>query len=434
MTIFTPNIIITKSSEFIQKFMAGDKLSDISSDAINDTLVFLNKQNRYVYSLEHSNGFGQSDMGITLKILDSDGDFENQFLNETFYEKLMVRKIDDYLKSSLPGREFQNYFQSIIGSNLKIYVTYGIGDNLNNWSDPIVCTLVTADIDVGNTGLRKYTYKFQAIPNNFFNPAPQKDESDPNTNDYLNLAIANISVDVVSNSYKPKEATLNVKNILTKFCSKISHTPLGNVVVLLPDFDKNFEAWSLGVSGTLPTQSSQGAADSDMRLSRSYGKLFKSILSEYVPETTFIKGQELKLTTAKTSVINYLNEQEKKSLDAANKARKELPTRQALTQQTTTGSSRSVDKAIETAKELKYIRSKINQVLEKLDSLSEQDPEYKRYSEEYEKLLRQEKEINQSQKSTQAANDGSEETQEEISKANRSTNFVRSLKNLTNNS
>ena len=89
MTIFTPNIVISKSYEFMNKFMAGAKLSDMSSDAVNDSLVFLNKQNRYVYSLEHSHNFGQSDMGITLRIVDTDGDFENQFLNETFYEKLI---------------------------------------------------------------------------------------------------------------------------------------------------------------------------------------------------------------------------------------------------------------------------------------------------------------------------------------------------------
>lgn len=409
MTIFTPNIVISKSYEFMNKFMAGAKLSDISSDAINDSLVFLNKQNRYVYSLEHNHNFGQSDMGITLKIVDTDGDFENQFLNETFYEKLMATKIDDYLKSNLPGREFNNYFASLIGGKLKLYITYGVGDDLNNWADPLVCTLVAANIDVANNGLRKYTYRFQPIPNNLFIAPPKKDENDPNTDDYLNLGMVNISTASYLDLDDPSNVTLNVKNILTKFCQKVTHTQIGNVIVVLPDMDSNYELWC-----------KENTASGYDGLIYGYQKVFKSIRAEKFPGGTVLDAMELNLTKAKTSFIDYLHEQERKNLDAVKKAKEKLPQKQ-----------KEVDKAVELMKQKKSIESRINKVLEKLDSLSYQDPEYQRYTDEYESLLRAEKLTNDLQKVSEfTSKRDKEEIEEEISKKTKSSKFVGGVKSL----
>lgn len=368
--IFTPNIIITKSYEFINKFMAGFKLSDIGSDAINDTLVFLNKQNRYVYSLELSHSFGNSDIKLELKIVDVDGDLENNFLNETFYEKLIATRVDDYLKSTVPGNQFNNYFASVLNARLKLYVTFGVGEDLSNWADPIVCELVGADIDVANTGLRTYTYSFIPVRNILFTSAPKKDSDDPNINDSLNLGFANISITAKLDSSKIDEATFNVTNLLKQFCSKVTNTPEGNVIVILPDID---DAFTLFAKGT--TLDSKNYNDSDT--AKAYQRLFRYIEAEYAQGTTILQAKQIKLIDVKKAFSDYLSEQEKKDIEGA-KERKNIAA----------GAKNTSQDKLEIAKELTKINREISQINEFLLQYVD-EVRYGKQREQYKEKLKQ---------------------------------------------
>lgn len=411
MTIFTPNIVITKSYDFMNKFMAGDYLSNLSTADLNDTIVFLGKQNRFVYSLDYSFNFGQSDSNLIIKVVDVDGSFENDFLNETFYEKLMHTNMEKYLKFSKTASEFQEYFASILDSRLKLYVTFGVGDDLVNWADPITCTLVGADIDVANNGLRNYTYKFAPLPNAFFTPPPAKDDDDPNINNLFDFGANAVSIE--HSVFDLGDINTNLRSLLKGFMSKAVNVNQGNIIVLLPEITdlmikNNFKGKTIQVSD-------RGAAAAGQTkfidvIEEEYVSIFKVIFKEKNPSPTVTLFKGIDFKKAKTSVSDYFLENEKKNRQKAEKYKKELDqlnktsTRQVSVEQTTTGSTKLVDKSLQIAKELKYVRSEINKILPKLDSLSIQDPEYSEYNQKYEELLKKEKELNDLQESVKTAN------------------------------
>ena len=92
--IFVPNIIITQDYNLIKKIMESKYLDVAQKFDESKAILLSNRQNKYVYGLEHSINFNGADSKILLKIIDTDSDFENKFFNETFLEKIL----NDYLQ------------------------------------------------------------------------------------------------------------------------------------------------------------------------------------------------------------------------------------------------------------------------------------------------------------------------------------------------
>jgi len=284
--IFTPNVVITRNYESMRKFMSGRRLQDIKSKDLEDTLMFVGEQNKYIYGLEHSHNFGQSDLLITLKILDVDGNFESSVFADNFLSKTLSTKLEKFFADNLPAKDFNNYMQTYAHGNIKVYISYGVGDDLSNWADPKSCTLVEASIDVASNGVRNYVYKFQPLPNAFFSLLPEKDNSDPNSNDIFNIPF--VSMEIHEDIYvdSPMEVSLNIKNVMTGFAAKATSTPRGNVIILVPDIDKPFEdaSWIAFNSGGM---SNTQAGDALMaQRTTYYSKIFKSIYFANNPSKT----------------------------------------------------------------------------------------------------------------------------------------------------
>ena len=106
--IYVPNIIITQDYKLINKIMESEYL-DVTQNFEEDRAILLStRQNKYVYGLEHSINFDESDSKITLRILDVDNDFENKFFNESFFEMMMNEQVSTYIKNNEKISEFGN--------------------------------------------------------------------------------------------------------------------------------------------------------------------------------------------------------------------------------------------------------------------------------------------------------------------------------------
>lgn len=246
MTIYTPNIVISKNYTFMNNFMEGKYFSDLDSAAADDAVVFNGKQNKYVYSLEHSFNYNHSDTQIVLKIVDVDGSFDNTFFNETFYQRLMNNSVNKYLqetqdnKSKVKFSDFQAYVNDYLQSQIKIYLAYGIGDDLATWTDPIACTLVAADIDVANNGLINYTYKFIPQINNFFRPKPEKDKNDPNRDVDFDFGVASVRTEYLMYPSNKADIDYNISDLIQGFIAKVCNVSRNNVIVVTPELNKTF--------------------------------------------------------------------------------------------------------------------------------------------------------------------------------------------------
>lgn len=320
--IYTPNIVISKNYSFMNNFMEGKYFSDLDSAAADDAVIFNGKQNRYVYSIEHSFNYNNTDTEITLKILDVDGNFENDFFNETFYQRLMNNSVNKYLKdisktnSKNKFSDFQLYVNDYLQSQIKIYLAYGIGDDLGQWADPICCTLVGADVDVANNGLRTYTYKFIPQINNFFRPIPEKDKNNTNRDvDFDFAAAATVSeYSITVTTEEAKDINKTLQSLLKGYVGKVCNVSPENVIVLLPEINSKISSASGSVDyfrnakGKVVTNKKDvsygpgfnaketeeisnvfnpsvpfllGYLKSPKRIGEGYTKIFKSIFSEY---------------------------------------------------------------------------------------------------------------------------------------------------------
>jgi len=292
--IFTPNVVITRNYGSMLKFMSGRSLQDIKSKDLEDTLMFVGEQNKYIYGLEHSHNFGQSDLLITLKILDVDGNFESSIFSDNFLNKTISTKLEKFFADNLPAKDFNNYMQTYAHGNIRVYISYGIGDDLSNWADPKCCTLVEASIDVASNGVRNYVYKFQPIPNAFFSLIPEKDNSDPNSNDIFNIPFASMEMSEDIFVTTPNEVSKNLKDVMTGFAAKAVSTPKGNVIICIPDIDKLY----LNLVNEDQTRNPLGTVFFG-DLTDYYAKIFKSVSFNYTP--TNIPTQQSKLSNADIS-------------------------------------------------------------------------------------------------------------------------------------
>jgi hypothetical protein len=335
--IFTPNVVITRNYESMRKFMSGRSLQDIKSKDLEDTLMFVGEQNKYIYGLEHSHNFGQSDLLITLKILDVDGNFESSIFSDNFLNKTISTKLEKFFADNLPAKDFNNYMQTYAHGNIRVYISYGIGDDLSNWADPKCCTLVEASIDVASNGVRNYVYKFQPIPNAFFSLIPEKDNSDPNSNDIFNIPFASMEISEDIFVTTPNEVSKNLKDVMTGFAAKAVSTPKGNVIICIPDIDKLY----LNLVNEDQTRNPLGTVVFG-DLTDYYAKIFKSVSFNYTP--TNIPTQQSRLSNVDISI------------------EKEAEDRQDYEKFVSDQNSRNSKEKLESQKRIQEINSQLNYI------------------------------------------------------------------------
>jgi hypothetical protein len=346
--IFTPNVVITRNYESMLKFTSGRSLQDIKSKDLEDTLMFVGEQNKYIYGLEHNHNFGQSDLLITLKILDVDGNFESSIFSDNFLTKTISTKLEKFFADNLPAKDFNNYMQTYAHGNIRVYISYGIGDDLSNWADPKCCTLVEASIDVASNGVRNYVYKFQPLPNAFFSLIPEKDNSDPNSNDIFNIPFASMEMSEDIFVATPNEVSKNLKDVMTGFAAKAVSTPKGNVIICIPDIDKLY----LELVNEDQTRNPLGTVLFGDLTGDYYAKIFKSVSFNYTP--TNIPTQQSRLSNPDISIEKETEDRRDYEEFASKRLKKDL------------------EKIKELQKRIQQIRSQINYINDILNNPNNQ--------------------------------------------------------------
>jgi len=247
--INTPNIFITTNYNHIKNFfLAGNNLSLADLPRTKDTFLICGNQNKYLTHFELSYGFSNpTQQELILKFLDFDGKFESTFFNRNPLKENFLNQYHNAIKSDT---QFSNDTSKAmmdfitVGSKgiEKIYCTFGFGNNLNDWSNPTVFTLFDIKYDIGEKGIRAYTYIFSPSPGVLFRPRLFYNTNEPNYNPEFTFAESITDVTVQESDKYNNDLENNyfliVKNLLKKYVSKLTNTNEDNIIVLLPDLNK----------------------------------------------------------------------------------------------------------------------------------------------------------------------------------------------------
>jgi hypothetical protein len=163
-TVLTPLIVLSFTKEGIDNAIgAGNFKSIVGSD---DVSIFNNHSNNFT-KMTHSLGVGGKDsaFSIQLDLIDPVAEFEKRFVSLNITELLSSdlyeqdgavdseaeQKMIDVEKSNIQGG---GPVQKIIeaASNRRVWITYGVGDDLNDWAGPfeLTCTIAKLKIDTNN--------------------------------------------------------------------------------------------------------------------------------------------------------------------------------------------------------------------------------------------------------------------------------------------
>lgn len=246
-SISTPNIFITRNYSHIKNFfLAGKNLSLADLPKTKDTLLICGGQNKYLTHFELAYGFDNpTQQQLMLKFLDFDGKFESTFFNK---DPLKDNFLNQYHNAVQSETQFSNNVAKAMMDFItngtqgieKIYCTFGFGENLDNWSNPCVFTLFDVKYDIGEKGLRSYTYLFSPSPGVLFRPrlVYNIDQSNYNSEFTFAESITDVTVQIEQTSDNKNNYYLIIKSLLEQYISKLTNTNIDNVIVLLPDIDK----------------------------------------------------------------------------------------------------------------------------------------------------------------------------------------------------
>lgn len=249
--IVVPNIFITNNYNVLQKYFLNQKTFNGITDPkdIKDSFLITPDNNKYLVSLEHSNNFEKAKHNkLVLQFLDTDGRLEDDFfifklksftnLIENIYRKEQQFK-DTLVSGALlgSGGDLESRLK-FAGDTLsvphQIYISYGIGTELSNWSSPMVFHLLNMSMDISN-GLRRYTLEFYPSSSSVFRSRIQFNLQNPNPEREF-LFTDNIAPFVVSYPFIPQKDTLDsvIYNLLKKYVSLLAVTDIENVICILP--------------------------------------------------------------------------------------------------------------------------------------------------------------------------------------------------------
>jgi len=245
--ILTPNVFITNDYGAVRKFLTNKDYLDMNSLPNNDGKSFLisGKNNKYLQSLEMSYNFDSSEkMKLVLEFIDTDGNFEQEFFMTRInsIKSLTTRRLQEERL-----RKTSNLESNLVDLNnyatqqARIFIAFGVGSDLRNWSDIHVFNLVKTNLDLSN-GLRKFTFTFYPSNNGLFRPKLTLNLNSPNPQREF-LFTENIDGFY---AYAPTSEDDTFERVVYKlmksYISILTATPQENIIGVLPAFVpfKNF--------------------------------------------------------------------------------------------------------------------------------------------------------------------------------------------------
>ena len=246
-----PNIIVAFEKEPIEKLfsqggLSKNLLAEISNN--ENILLFTTKNNPNFISFSHEIAFGGNTVAVKLSFIDPKGEFEARYMTtrtidmiggyspkdqkgkhsnfgvaaRNEQQKTQLRKNISPEFASAWTKEFKK-----VHGKRKVYLAYGIGNNLKTWAGPL--TLVMSDVKISMKGAKKLDCTFVPIPN----PISQGDRRGA-FNEVANLNLEGLYIETEGRSNKIQfEQLLNIPGGIK------NHTTSDDVEGLSIDSDLN---------------------------------------------------------------------------------------------------------------------------------------------------------------------------------------------------
>jgi hypothetical protein len=274
--VLIPNIFITNRYDTIKEFFLNPEKKFTTSElpSSDGSLLITPKKNKYLQSFDYSFNYSQQSKGplLVLEFVDTDGKFEEEFLIKP-YDALKsqihsaINKNNEAVEAAVSKLKEINRTEivrqledlnSLFAIVDRIYVSFGEGTDLGDWSDPLAFTVIGRKIDVPANGLKKYKFTFVPSVNALFRPRLKFNQESPNPErEFFFLDNSYVSIGGLIPYFYPRNYdTINILyNLLEDYISKITLVNSRNIIGILPQIYENNGAgignFGLGIENAL---------------------------------------------------------------------------------------------------------------------------------------------------------------------------------------
>ncbi|MEY3311502.1 MAG: hypothetical protein RL348_835 [Bacteroidota bacterium] len=170
MNATNPNVFITTSKEVIQDFLqltdnkisSKKFLSTLSEEQKRRSIIAGPEYNSNLIELEHTFLIGGEGHYLRLRLLETNGSFEEQFISTYVYPEIAGNILN---QKRLLGKNFVDLETDLQASLLeparRIYFCYGIGENANNWAGPFVMDFMKGNFTISENGIKELSLEFR---------------------------------------------------------------------------------------------------------------------------------------------------------------------------------------------------------------------------------------------------------------------------------
>jgi len=263
--VFTGNVFITSSRAALDKiFFSKNKLnsfnsvlSKLSDEDLKRSIIASPNKNSNLLEFDFDYGVQASKMlGLRLRFVETGELFESYYLGTDINSDIVKGIVRDITNDSKLKTGITESAQSYV------YFAFGVGDDLRNWSGPYALPLMSAEMFLGENGIREVELVFTGAEGGLLRNAIESyNESNFNTavNRYSFLLSTNnifFEQKEILEDYKDILASgihSVVKKLISGYISNITNN--NEVLVLIPDVKKvidvakNSEAYKEGLAG-----------------------------------------------------------------------------------------------------------------------------------------------------------------------------------------
>ena len=362
------NVVVTRDPLVLEKLFF-DKFGRTSFSDVFSRLNADEKTNALVVSPRSNNNFISLDVNfpdkvsgggtkyVTLKLLETSKLLEYFNLSTNAFTELLVSRAQVRKAVLGPGRVIDDLAK---GLRPRFYLSFGMGDDVQEWSGPYNLQLIDANISITSDGVRELELMFSpntesllVFTNKLFNDYQHGQEDsifDTAAKDLMTIrSVENYKLKENKQANQP-EAGWNycVRGIVSKFISERFPTvPNGNTLVLIPDDFRDFLTIANPEGKTIDVAFEKKLNDFGIDISLDYERVFKKK-----------KEAHLKITEDAEKVIK--NKSTK--LIKLRKDKKDLELR--------------IAKAVERVGQIAYRQLDIQSYVRKLEKINSLIPEY----------------------------------------------------------
>ena len=174
--VFSPSIFLTSSREVIDKLFFG-KVPSV--DIENDVTIYLTKEEQeksLISTPSKNNGLidfelswgsaGAEQMGLSLTFIDSNNDFEQQYI-ESNGKIILLKKIVSEFRTNSKFTNNTNLEKiktnALLEDYLSIYCSFGVGSDVSTWAGPYKIDLVNAKVKIDSNGVKRVILEFNSF-------------------------------------------------------------------------------------------------------------------------------------------------------------------------------------------------------------------------------------------------------------------------------